>query len=106
MLILLFCECFCGFVCSSVFLVFLCIFLSFCYVFFGFVVFSSQFATHFAIFGVAASQISRVSSILRLLLSILLSCLAILKSVPFSWLYVGLISLYLVQVLYRFSVFT
>ena len=79
----------------------LCIFLQFSYVFFsvfnvffGFVVFPFQFATHFAIFHAAASQISRVSSILRLFLSILLSCLAILKSFPFNWLYVGLISLY------------
>ena len=54
-------------------LFFFWIFLSFCYVFFsvfsiffGCVVFSSQFAARFAIFRVAASQISRFSSILRL----------------------------------------
>ena len=84
-----------------------CMFLGFCYVFlsvfsvfFGFVAFSSQFAAHFAVFRRAASRISRLSSILRLFLFILLSCFAILKSVPFNWLYVGLISLYISRKLY------
>ena len=54
---------------------------------------------------IAASQIASVSSILRLFLSILLSCLAISKSFSFNWLYVGLILLYFVQVLHIFNVF-
>ena len=56
-------------------------------VFFDFVVFSSQFATHFAIFRVAVSQMSRVSSILRLLLSILnlQSCFTVLRSCGLSF---------------------
>ena len=67
-------------------------FLSFCYivlsvfkVFFDFVVFSFQFATHFAKFRVAVSQISRVSSILRLFLSILLLFFIILGFAFFSF---------------------
>ena len=54
---------------------------------------------------IAASQIASVSSILRLFLSILLSCLAISKSFSFNWLYVGLILMHFVQVLHRFNVF-
>lgn len=54
---------------------------------------------------IAASQIASVSSILRLFLSILLSCLAISKSFSFNWLYVGLILMHFVQVLQRFNVF-
>ena len=68
--------CFCCFMC---FPCFFGMFLSFCYiflsvfsVFFDFVIFSFQFATHFGKFRVAVSQISHVSSILRLFLSILL----------------------------------
>ena len=45
---------------------------------------SCQFARHFAIFRVAASRISHVSSILRLFLSILPSCLASLIFVSFQ----------------------
>ena len=47
--------------------------------FLHFVVFSFQFATHFAIFHVAVYQISRGSSILCLLLSILLLCFTSLR---------------------------
>ena len=79
MLILLFCFvllCFCFFMCFpclfGMFLSFCYMFLSVFSVFFDFVVFSFQFATHFGKFRVAVSQISHVSSILRLFLSILL----------------------------------
>ena len=47
-------------------------FLSVFSVFFDFVAISFRFATHFAKFHVAVSQISRLSSVLRLFLSILL----------------------------------
>ena len=62
-------------------------FLSFCYIFlsvftgfFDFVVFSFRFVTHFAKFRVAVSQISRISSILRLFLSILLRLSDLMRS--------------------------
>ena len=62
-------------------------FLSFCYIFlsvftgfFDFVVFSFRFVTHFARFRVAVSQISRISSILRLFLSILLRLSDLMRS--------------------------
>ena len=90
-------------------------FLSFCYIFFlvftaflDFVVFAFQFPTHFAKFRIGVSQISCVSSILRLFLSILLQFFhnfKMLRSCPFNWIYVALISLYFVQVLCRFNVF-
>ena len=86
---------------------FFCALLSFCYVFFsvfsvffGFVVFSSQFATNFAVFHVAASQISCVSSIFIQFSSCFSpSCYHVLQSCffPFNWLYVGLISLFSVD---------
>ncbi len=66
-------------------------------------------AAHFAIFRVAVSQISRVSSTLRLFLSVLPLCFAILRfcgrSFPFNWLYLALISLHFVQVLCKLKWF-
>ena len=92
---------------------FFCIFLSFCYmflsvfsVFFDFVVSPSQFPTHFAIFRVAVSQISRVSSTLRLFLSILLSCFTIFNfEILLSFFSIGYILLSFWQALCRFNAF-
>ena len=95
-----------------VLLLFLCfgIFLSLCYmflsvfsVFFDFVVFSP----YFAVFRVAASQISRFSLILPLVslrFAIMFCNFDMLLSFPFNWLYVGLNALCFVQVSYSILV--
>ena len=78
-------------------------FLSVFNVFSDFVAFSFPFATHFAKFHVAVSQISRVSSVLRLFLSILLLFSIIVR---FCGLFLSIAYMLLsVQVLCRFNVF-